>query len=64
MAKFTWRELNQTLGTKTEAEVLDMLNEERSGRNRKVVLERLTKSELRRAVEVADNSNSATDRNK
>ena len=41
MAKFTWRELNQTLGTKTEAEVLDMLNEERSGRNRKVVLERL-----------------------
>ena len=41
MAKFTWRELNQTLGTKTEAEVLAMLNEERSGRNRKVVLERL-----------------------
>ena len=41
MNKYTWRELNQMLSTKTEAEVLEMLNEERSGRNRKVVLERL-----------------------
>ena len=41
MNKYTWRELNQTLSTKTEAEVLEMLDEERSGRNRKVVLKRL-----------------------
>ena len=39
--KLTWRELNHTLGTKTEAEVLDMLNEERANLRRIVVLERL-----------------------
>jgi hypothetical protein len=39
--KLTWRELNHTLGTKTEAEVLDMLNEERANLRRSVVLERL-----------------------
>ena len=39
--KLTWRELNHTLGTKTEAEVLDMLNEERTNLRRIVVLERL-----------------------
>jgi len=39
--KLTWRELNHTLGTKTEAEVLDMLNEERVNLRRVVVLERL-----------------------
>jgi len=38
--KLTWRELNHTLGTKTEAEVLDMLNEERTNLRRIVVLER------------------------
>ena len=43
-AKFkniTWRELNHILATKTEAEVLEMLNQERVGRRRIVVLERL-----------------------
>ena len=39
--KLTWRELNHTLGTKTEAEVLDMLNAERADLRRIVVLERL-----------------------
>jgi len=39
--KLTWRELNHTLGTKTEAEVLEMLNEERTNLRRIVVLERL-----------------------
>lgn len=39
--KLTWRELNHTLGTKTEAEVLDMLNDERTNLRRIVVLERL-----------------------
>ena len=41
MANYTWRELNHTLGTKTEAEVLEMLNEERANLRRIVVLERL-----------------------
>lgn len=41
MKKLTWRELNHTLGTKTEAEVLTMLNEERAALRRIVVLERL-----------------------
>lgn len=41
MKNITWRELNHILATKTEAEVLDMLNEERAGRRRVVVLERL-----------------------
>ena len=41
MKKLTWRELNHTLGTKTEAEVLGMLNEERAALRRIVVLERL-----------------------
>jgi hypothetical protein len=41
LKKLTWRELNHTLGTKTEAEVLDMLNEERVNLRRVVVLERL-----------------------
>jgi predicted type IV restriction endonuclease len=41
LKKLTWRELNHTLGTKTEAEVLDMLNEERADLRRIVVLERL-----------------------
>ena len=41
MKRLTWRELNHTLGTKTEAEVLAMLNEERVNLRRVVVLERL-----------------------
>jgi hypothetical protein len=41
LKNITWRELNHILATKTEAEVLDMLNEERAGRRRVVVLERL-----------------------
>jgi hypothetical protein len=41
LKKLTWRELNHTLGTKTEAEVLAMLNEERAALRRIVVLERL-----------------------
>ena len=41
MKNVTWRELNHTLGTKTEAEVLDMLTEERANLRRIVVLERL-----------------------
>lgn len=41
MANYTWRELNHTLGTKTEAEVLELLNEERANLQRVVVLERL-----------------------
>ena len=41
MKKLTWRELNHTLGTKTEAEVLAMLNEERAALRRIGVLERL-----------------------
>ena len=41
MKRLTWRELNHTLGTKTEAEVLDMLNADRVNLRRVVVLERL-----------------------
>lgn len=41
MKNTTWRELNHILATKTEAEVLEMLNQERVGRRRIVVLERL-----------------------
>jgi len=41
LKRLTWRELNHTLGTKTEAEVLAMLNEERVNLRRVVVLERL-----------------------
>ena len=41
MKKLTWRELNHTLASKTEDEVLQMLNEERAGTRRIVVLERL-----------------------
>ena len=41
MKRLTWRELNHTLGSKTEDEVLQMLNEERVGTRRIVVLERL-----------------------
>ena len=41
MKRLPWRELNHTLGTKTEAEVLDMLNAERANLRRVVVLERL-----------------------
>jgi len=37
----SWRELNNILATKTEAEVLDMLNAERAGPRRLTVLERL-----------------------
>jgi hypothetical protein len=41
LKNITWRELNHILATKTEAEVLEMLNQERAGRRRVVVLERL-----------------------
>ena len=41
MKKLTWRELNHVLASKTEDEVLQMLNEERVGTRRIVVLERL-----------------------
>jgi hypothetical protein len=41
LKNITWRELNHILATKTEAEVLEMLNQERVGRRRIVVLERL-----------------------
>jgi hypothetical protein len=37
----TWRSINHTLSSKTEAELLDMLNEERIGPRRITVLERL-----------------------
>ena len=39
----TWRELNHVLSTKTEAEVLAMLEAEKKGPRRVVVLERLHK---------------------
>ena len=39
--KFTWRELNRVLVTLTEAEVLAMLDRERTNERRVVVLERL-----------------------
>ena len=41
MKRLTWRELNHVLASKTEDEVLQMLNEERVGTRRIVVLERL-----------------------
>jgi hypothetical protein len=41
LKRLTWRELNHTLVSKTEDEVLQMLNEERAGTRRIVVLERL-----------------------
>ena len=41
MKKLTWRNLNHILATKTEEEVLQMLNEEKAGTRRVVVLERL-----------------------
>lgn len=37
----TWRRLNNVLATKTEAEVLEMLNAERAGEKRVTFLERL-----------------------
>jgi hypothetical protein len=37
----TWRSINHTLSSKTEAELLDMLNEERVGQRRVTILERL-----------------------
>ena len=41
MKRLTWRELNHVLASKTEDEVLRLLNEERAGTRRIVVLERL-----------------------
>ena len=41
MKRLTWRELNHVLASKTEDEVLQLLNEERVGTRRIVVLERL-----------------------
>jgi hypothetical protein len=37
----TWRSINHTLSSKTEAEVLDLLNDERVGQRRITILERL-----------------------
>ena len=37
----TWRSINHTLSSKTEAEVLQMLNEERAGQRRLTILARL-----------------------
>ena len=41
MKRLTWRELNHVLASKTEDEVLQLLNEERIGIRRIAVLERL-----------------------
>lgn len=41
MKQLTWRELNHVLASKTEEEVLEMLNLEKVGTRRIVVLERL-----------------------
>ena len=41
MKQLTWRELNHVLASKTEAEVLQMLQEEKASTQRVVVLERL-----------------------
>ena len=41
MKRLTWRELNHVLASKTEDEVLRLLNEERVNLRRVVVLERL-----------------------
>ena len=37
----TWRSINHTLSSKTEEEVLQMLNDERAGQKRVTILERL-----------------------
>jgi hypothetical protein len=37
----TWRSINHTLSSKTEAEVLELLNDERVGQRRITILERL-----------------------
>ena len=37
----TWRSINHTLSSKTETEVLEMLNEERTNQRRITILERL-----------------------
>lgn len=37
----TWRAINHTLSSKTEAEVLEMLNTEKNGAKRISILERL-----------------------
>ena len=41
LKRLTWRELNHVLASKTEDEVLRLLNEERVGTRRIAVLERL-----------------------
>jgi len=41
LKRLTWRELNQVLASKTEDEVLQMLQAEKLGDRRVVVLERL-----------------------
>jgi hypothetical protein len=41
LKRLTWRELNHILASKTEAEVLQMLQEEKADARRMVVLERL-----------------------
>ncbi len=41
MKRLTWRELNHVLASKTEGEVLQMLQAEKLGERRVVVLERL-----------------------
>jgi hypothetical protein len=41
LKRLTWRELNHVLASKTEDEVLQMLNDERVNLRRVVVLERL-----------------------
>jgi hypothetical protein len=37
----TWRSINHSLSSKTEAQVLEMLNEEKNGAKRITILERL-----------------------
>ena len=37
----TWRSINHTLSSKTEAEVLELLTQEREGQKRITILERL-----------------------
>jgi len=41
LKRLTWRELNHVLASKTEGEVLQMLQAEKLGERRVVVLERL-----------------------
>jgi hypothetical protein len=41
LKRLTWRELNHVLALKTEEEVLQMLQDEKAGTRRIVVLERL-----------------------